>query len=174
MHSYINFIDTLQFKLYLTFSSKSYSSLNLKKNSDLNQFWMWSWKWKLFNSQNGMVRRISMSGAFKLGNLQTFKPNLIQNHTNFFPSILRSQFLSLSHSANIEKREVPPLWENCMGWNNFHSLKIHETEVLQCLGQPKEPVHSPFNQFKLYLNISFESDLKRNISQILIQIWLKS
>ena len=48
-----------------------------------------------------------MSGAFKLDNLQTFKPHLIQNNANF---------------------------------------KIEETEVLQCLGQPNETVHSPFSQ----------------------------
>ena len=64
-----------------------------------------------------------MSRAFKLDNLQTFKPHLIQNNANF---------------------------------------KIEETEVLQCLGQPNETVHSPFRQFCLYLNFSFESDLNGN------------
>ena len=48
-----------------------------------------------------------MSGAFKVDNLQTFKPHLIQNTANF---------------------------------------KIEETEVLQCLGQPNETVHSPLSQ----------------------------
>ena len=48
-----------------------------------------------------------MSRAFKLDNLQTFKPHLIQNNANF---------------------------------------KIEETEVLQCVGQPNETVHSPLSQ----------------------------
>ena len=54
------------------------------------------------------------------------------------------------------------------------AFKIDETEVLQCLGQPNETVHSPFSQLYLYLNFSFESDLNKKISQIHIQIWFKS
>ena len=53
------------------------------------------------------------------------------------------------------------------------AFKINETEVLQCLGQPNETVHSPFSQLYLYLNFSFESDLNKKISQIHIQIWFK-
>ena len=54
------------------------------------------------------------------------------------------------------------------------AFKINETEVLQCLGQPNETVHSPFSDLYLYLNFSFESDLNKKISQIHIQIWFMS
>ena len=63
-----------------------------------------------------------MSGAFKVDNLQTFKPHLIQNHANFFSVILGSQYLSPSHKAYIEDWEFSPLWENCIKPNDFHSF----------------------------------------------------
>ena len=87
-----------------------------------------------------------MSGAFKLDNLQPFKHYLIQNHANFFllywgantyhPAIrLTLRIGNSPHSGKIVSNKMIST-----------AFKIDETEVLQCLGQPNETVHSPFSQ----------------------------
>ena len=108
------------------FTFKSDSNLNLKKiqtwisfECDLLKIMR---EWKVYYSQNHIVRRVAMSGAFKLDNLQTFKPHLIKNHANFFSFLMGSQYLSPSHRANIEDWEFSPLWENCISQNDFHSF----------------------------------------------------
>ena len=111
-----------------------------------------------------------MPGAFKLDNLQAFKPHLIQMCTNFF---------LLCWGANSYHPAVEPILR--IG-NSPHSekiisdkiistaFKIVRTEVLQYPGLRNNTVHSPFSQLDLYLNFSFESDLNKKISQIHIQI----
>ena len=95
--SYRLFIPTLILKIICKSDSRQY----LKKK---NQTWIsfqhdllkMMREWKVYNYQNGIVRSIAMSGAFKLCNLHTFKPHLIQNHTNFFPSILGSESILMT------------------------------------------------------------------------------
>ena len=101
-----------------------------------------------------------MSGAFKVDNLQTFKPHLIQNHANFF---------LLYWGANTYHPVLGPtlrIWNSPHSWKNVSdkmiliAFKINETEVLQCLGQPNETVHSPLSQIiplsEFQLSIRFE------------------
>ena len=61
-----------------------------------------------------------MPGAFKLDNLQTFQPHMIQIHTNFFSAILGNQDLSPRHWAKIEDREFTSHWRNFINQNYFH------------------------------------------------------
>ena len=95
-------------------SFKSDSSLNLKKIQTWISFECDLLKimrdWKVYYSQNSIGRRVAMPGAFKLDNLQTFQPHMIQIHTNFFSAILGNQDLSPRHRANIEDREFTSHW----------------------------------------------------------------
>ena len=72
---------------------------------------------------------------------------------------------------------------NSLHWKKLYQIKriattfkIYEMELLLCLVQPNEIVHSPLSQFDLYLYFSSESDLKKKISlrshSNLIQVWI--
>ena len=88
-----------------------------------------------------------MSRAFKLDNLQTFKPHLIQNHANFF---LIYWGANTYHPATGPTLRIgnSPHSEKIVSDNIISTaFEIDGTEVLKCLGQPNETVHSPFSQF---------------------------
>ena len=79
-------------------------------------------------------RGISVPGAFKLDNLQPFKPILLLKFSSSFTFILGSPFL-LPQRANYEKREILP------------TSNMDETEGVQCLGISNWTICSPLGPF---------------------------
>ena len=116
---------------------------------------------KVSYSRNLIVRRVPISGAFKLDNLQTFKPHLIQNHANFFLIYWGANTYHPATGPTFRIGNSPHSGKFLLNKMISTAHKIHETEVLECPGQPNETVHSPFSQLYLYLNFSFDSDLNK-------------
>ena len=118
-----------------------------------------------------------MPGAFKLDNLLTYKPHLVQICTNFcFPLCWGAQshnpvigpILRNGNSPNSDKIASDKLIST--------TLKFDETKVLKWLGQPYEAVQCPFSQFlplsKFQHWISLEKENLQNSHSNLILVWI--
>ena len=85
------------------------------------------------NFQYGPDRWVSVPGAFKLDDLQSFKPILFPKFFNLFTFILGSQFL-LPQRANFGS------------WENFPLPNMDDTEGFEFLGYSNRTICSLLNQ----------------------------
>ena len=97
------------------------------------------------NSRTEWDRGFSVPGAFKLDQMQPFKPILFWQFSICFTFILGGQFL-LPQRANSEKGAISQL------------QKWTEQELFECLGPLNWTICSPFNPFG-YGNFQFVSSL---------------
>ena len=125
-------------------------------------------EWTVSYSKYRTIRMVAMPGAFKLGIFHTFKPNFLQFCTNFCFLLYWGAHSYHPAIGPILRKGNSPNYDDKIASDKLNSTTWNRRALVT------GAVHCPFSQFDLYQNFSFESDLKKKLSKIQIQISFKS